>query len=140
MPLPVRTSSAGKSQCLECGAGQAADSPVIEHGGPHPPVETDGRRVPVEHRPFETAAVPLDRHARHRRQQQPADAAAPRDRHHEEVFEVDPALREKRRVVVEEEREADRLLVLPSVSRAAPRRPDAAPNSVSARLFSVATT
>ena len=42
------------------------------------------------------------------RQQLPAVAVSARLGHHEQIFEVDAGLREERRVVLEEQREADR--------------------------------
>src|SRR4029079_18328139 len=66
----------------------------------------DRELVPVEHRPFEPAAVSLDREACKCRKERESNSLAARFGCDEQILEIDPPLCEKCRVVVEEERKA----------------------------------
>src|SRR5690349_10909620 len=87
-------------------AGQAVDLPLLELDRAEAVVEADRPRVPVENGPLEPAAAALDGEASkldHERLAVPLAAGVGAD---EQVFEVEPRLAGKGRVVVEEEGEA----------------------------------
>src|SRR5258705_936974 len=85
--------------------GHPEGRPVVERLRAEPFVELDRRRIPVEHRPFESPAAALDGDARERREQLPADPEPPELGLDEQILEIEAAAAEKRREVVEEHRE-----------------------------------
>ena len=96
---------------LESAAGHAEDGPVIEWPGPDPVVEVDGELIPVEHSPFESAAVSLDCNASESGKQRKANTLTACFGLDEQILEVDPALSEKGGVAAEEECEPQRLVL-----------------------------
>src|SRR5215467_6451616 len=90
-------------------AGDAQEPPLAHLARAELPVEVERRLVPVERHPFEAPAAALGGDARHGEQQCAAAAAAPVRRAHEQVLEVEALAAEESRVVVEVQREADRL-------------------------------
>src|SRR5499427_3714357 len=100
----------GRGELAEGVAGDAEDRPRIHRLGAEFLVEADRRLVPVEHRPLEAAAAALDGESGQMHEQCLAVAAPAELRHDEEILEVQARPGEERRVVVEEEREARRLV------------------------------
>jgi hypothetical protein len=96
---------------LEGAAGHAEDGPVIERPGADPVIEVDGELIPVEHSPFEAAAVSLDCNASEGGKQRKADTLSARFGLDEQIFEIDPALSEKSGVAAEEKREPQRFVL-----------------------------
>ena len=96
-------------QPIERIASHSERRPLIEGLSTHSLVEVDRQVIPVEHRPLEPAAISLDRDASKRREQREPDSLSPCLRGDEQIFEVDPALCEEGRIVVEEECEAEGL-------------------------------
>ena len=92
-------------------AAQAADGPVVHHLGAERLVESDRRRIPVEHRPFEARLALLDAALRQLRHQRLADAAAAECRPHEQILEIDAVPAAERREIEKPDREARRLAV-----------------------------
>src|ERR1700674_3760057 len=84
-------------------ARQTVDGPLGVGPCTEALVETDRVAVPVEHRPFEPAAVALDRQARQLFEKRAPDTPAAMLRHYEQVFQVNPGLRQEGREVVKEE-------------------------------------
>ena len=92
-------------------AGQAKDSPVVERLCADALVEIDCELIPVEDCPFEPAAVSLDCDLRERGKQSKTNPFSSSLGADEKILEIDPALREKCRVVVKEESESNRLII-----------------------------
>src|ERR1700674_417523 len=88
-------------------AGEAVDGPFGVRPRPQALVETDRFAVPVQHRPSEPAALALDRQPGQLLEERAPDTAASMLRRHEQVFQVDPGLRQKGREVVKEEGKPD---------------------------------
>src|SRR5881394_1015632 len=86
-------------------AGEAESRPFVHQLGANLLVERDGEIVPVEHRPVDAAAIPIDRNARELAQKSESNSVFPEVRLHEEIFEIDPALAEPGGVVVKVKRE-----------------------------------
>ena len=84
-----------RSQRSQCVAGDAHDAPVGQHGCAHLLVEADGVLIPVEHGPFEAAALAFHRKRRQGTQHLGAESAAANGRLHVQVFQIQPALAEK---------------------------------------------
>src|SRR5207245_6529375 len=96
----------------ECLAGEAEHGPVGVRARSEALIESDRVAVPIEHRPLETAATAVHRKPSEVLQQGSADAAAPLLGDHEQVLYVDSRPAEKRREVVEEQREAHRSVLV----------------------------
>ena len=94
-------------EVLEGLAGDAEEAPLVERLRAEGLVEADGRFVPVQNGPLEAPAAALDRDSGDGLEQLASVSPATRVREYEEIFEVHPRLRQKGRVVVEEERKAD---------------------------------
>src|SRR5690606_2351518 len=77
-----------------------------ERAGSERLVETNRGRVPVEHRPLEPSAAPLDGEPRHRLQEGLPVTVAALLGEHEQILQVDAGLAEPGGVGREEEREA----------------------------------
>jgi hypothetical protein len=91
-------------------AGEAVDGPVVHRTRTEALVKTDRRLVPVEHPPFEPAAIALGREARETRHERAADPLSTMRGKNEQVLQVESAPAEERRVVVEEQRKARRVV------------------------------
>src|SRR5256885_2785159 len=85
--------------------GQPESRPFVQQLGANLLVERDGELVPVEHRPVDAAAIPIDRNARELAQKSESNSVFPEGRLHEEIFEIDPTLAEPGGVVVKVKRE-----------------------------------
>src|SRR4051812_17451926 len=97
---------------LERIAADAADAPVGHHRGSHLFVKRDRVGVPVEHAPFDTAAVTRDGELREVDEHAPADASAAMRRLHVQILEVQPESAQERREVGEEQRESDDRVII----------------------------
>src|SRR5260370_3319987 len=93
-------------------AGEAVDGPVGVRARAEALIETDRIAVPSEHRPLETAATAIHRKPSEVLQQGATDAAAPLFGDNEQVLQVESRPAEKRREVVEEQREAHRSVLI----------------------------
>src|SRR5262249_11910495 len=88
--------------------GELEYSPLRERLGAELLVESDRRRIPVERRPLESDAAPLDREAGQAPQQRRADPAAPVRLVDVQVLQVDAVPSSPGEILLVEEREADR--------------------------------
>lgn len=82
--------------------------PLIHRPGPNLPVELDTGLIPLEHAPLEPPSANLDHLRSQELEQAEAVTLAARVRLHVQVFQVDARRGPPGRVVVEEERHADR--------------------------------
>src|SRR2546423_1579441 len=80
-------------------AGHPADPPVRQHRGTQFLIEINGRPVPVQHRPLQSAAIALPRDLRHAPQQRLSRTGTAVLRHDENILEVDSRSREERRIM-----------------------------------------
>src|SRR5262245_50113910 len=94
------------AQFRERRAGQARKNPLAAKARAQPPVEADGRPVPVEHRPLEAAAAAPHRDARERGEERASRALSALFGQHEEVLEIEGRLGEEGGEREEVEREA----------------------------------
>jgi hypothetical protein len=97
-------------QAVQVRAGEAKDGPLVHGPRAERAVEADGGLVPVQHPPFQPPAAALARQPGQVPQQRAPRAAPARLRADVQVLQVDPGLRQERRIVVEEERETQRLV------------------------------
>src|SRR6202521_4376114 len=88
-------------------AGEAVDGPFGVRPRPQALVETDRFAVPVEHRPFEPAALALDRQPSQLLEERAPDTAAAMLRRHEQVFQVNPRLAQEGQKFVKKEGNPD---------------------------------
>src|SRR5690606_38105488 len=81
---PHRSGGRLAGQLPECLTGDPEGGPVVERHGAERLVESDGGFIPVEHRPFESAALALQRDRGQPFEQGAADSGAAGLRQHEE--------------------------------------------------------
>src|SRR5581483_8223456 len=91
---------------------QPVDGPAVDGFRAELAVEADRRLVPVEHGPLDASATAFEREPRELGQERTAVSAPAALGLHEEVFEVDAGPAEERREVVEEQREAGRVVLV----------------------------
>src|SRR6185312_17414417 len=95
-------------------ARQAENAPLVHRYRAQTAVEPDGGLVPVEDRPLEPRAAPLERGTCEVGEQLPADPPAARLRANEQILQIDSWPSLEGGEIVEEEREAERLPVAAS--------------------------
>ena len=86
-------------------AGQPTELPLLHHARAHALVEAQRRLVPIEHRPLHAPASALNSKPGEVNQQPLSDAAPAPFRLDEQILEIETWPSEKRREVVEEQRE-----------------------------------
>src|SRR5262245_39392071 len=93
-----------RSKLGERFSGRPNDPPIGKDIGAESAIETLGGDVPVEHRPFESAASSFPRDPSHSNQQRLAAAATAVFGANEQIFEIETLAPEEGGVVVEVER------------------------------------
>src|SRR5258705_9054234 len=89
-------------------AGEPEDRSLVHRFRVEAAVELYRRLVPIEDRPLHAAAVPLHGDLREIRQERAANAAAAELGYDEEIFKIQSATAQKRRVIVKPHGKADR--------------------------------
>src|SRR5688572_27623122 len=109
----VRSTMLAAPQLNQRLAGHSMHGPLIHLHRAETLVEVDRADVPVQHRPFQPAAAPLQRRARQVAQQLFAATLAAKLLPHVQILEVDAGLGEERGEVGEEQCEARNLVANP---------------------------
>src|SRR4030095_7226620 len=109
-----RLRSLARRQLLQSVTRDARYPPIGQHRGTDRLVETDRRRIPIEHRPFEPPATSRAREARKVDEQSPAITPSSKRRAYEQVFQIQPLATEKRREIMEKQGKCNRLRAFPS--------------------------
>src|SRR4026207_787449 len=88
----TRSNMVGAPQFGEPVASHAMRGPRAHRQGAETLVEVDRAHIPVEDRPFQPAAIALQRKAREMTQQHLTAALAPKLLPHVQILEIDPGL------------------------------------------------
>src|SRR5258708_35692438 len=107
--LLVDLARGGGRQRGDLSASQAVGRPLIIADGSERSIERDTWSVPVQDGPFDPAAVVFDGESRQSGKQRLSVASPALLGAHEDVFEVNPRLAQKRRIVVKVQREPNNL-------------------------------
>ena len=84
--------------------GHPEDAPVVKRLGSKAAIELDGRLVPIEHGPFESATIPFNGQAREMDEQALSHAMTPPLGLDEQVLQIETTPTEERREIVKEQR------------------------------------
>jgi hypothetical protein len=135
-PLPLRLCQ--RSQSIP---GHSMNRPIAHRNCTQRFVKRDCRLVPIQHRPFQSTTITLDRDSCEAPQDRSANPQIARLGFDEQVFQIEPRLAEKCRKVVKVDRKGDRLssqfsAYCRSPKRLRPRHSAVASTSCESRSYS----
>src|SRR6266851_1721227 len=94
-------------------AGDAGNPPIGQYLRAELLIEPDRRRIPVQHRPLESAAASLDREPGEMDQKRAPVAATPKRRANKQILEIKAAATEESGEIMKKQRKTGRLVALP---------------------------